>query len=41
MENLCKLSEKILDAFGVDEMISYVCSLSDDKILQIINKDLG
>lgn len=38
MKNLYELSNVLLDAFGVEEMISYVCSLSDEQILNIIAK---
>lgn len=32
-----ELSEVLLNAFGVESMIEYVCSLSNEQILEIIS----
>ena len=36
MNNLCELSEKLMEAFGIESMIEYVCRLSNDEILKVI-----
>lgn len=35
MKNLCELSEKLADAFGIESMIEYVCSLSNEQVTRI------
>lgn len=39
MENIYKLSDYLLDAFGVDELINFVCNLSNDDVIKIINSN--
>lgn len=37
MEKCYEIAENLLETLGIDEMISYVCSLTDEDILNIIN----
>ena len=39
MENIYKLSDFLLDAFGVDELIKFVCDLSNEDVIKIINSN--
>lgn len=36
MEKLVKYAESLVDSLGVDEMISFVCSLDDDQVSKIM-----
>lgn len=36
MKKLCEFSEALVNAFGIEEMINYVCSLTDEQVLNIM-----
>ena len=36
MKKLCEFSEALVNAFGVEEMISCVCSLTDEQVINIM-----
>lgn len=36
MKKLCEFSEALVNAFGVENMIEYVCSLTDEQVLNIM-----
>lgn len=38
MKKLCEFSEALVNAFGIEEMINYVCSLTDEQVLNIMEK---
>ena len=40
MENLYRLSDLILDIFGVEEMIDFVCGLSDSEVCDVMDGKL-
>ena len=36
MKKLCELSEALVNAFGVENMIEYVCSLTNEQVINIM-----
>ena len=40
MENLYRLSSLIEDLFGVEEMIGFVCSLTDKEVCDVMDGKL-